>query len=252
MREIVVIGVGAGDPEQVTMQAVSALNRVDVFFVLDKGEVKQELVDLREEILSRYANDKAYRVVVGRDPERDRTTSAYVEAVDDWRRRRADVCAELIASELGEGQVGAFLVWGDPALYDSTLAILDDILARGELAFEVEVIPGISSVSTLAARHRVGVNQVGRPIQITTGRRLAKAWPEDVDDVVVMLDGQTAFTEHLDQDAEIYWGAYLGTPDEILISGPLRDVAEEIEKVRAEARDRKGWIMDTYLLRRRT
>jgi precorrin-6A synthase len=250
MREIVVIGVGAGDPEQVTMQAVSALNRVDVFFVLDKGEVKQELVDLREEILRRYAKDQPYRVVVGRDPERDRTTSAYVEAVDDWRRRRADVCADLIAAELGEDQVGAFLVWGDPSLYDSTLAILDDIQARGDLAFEVEVIPGISSVSTLAARHRVGLNQVGRPIQITTGRRLAKAWPEDVDDVVVMLDGQTAFTEHLDQDAEIYWGAYLGTPDEILISGPLREVAAEIEKVRAEARDRKGWIMDTYLLRR--
>jgi precorrin-6A synthase len=249
MREIVVIGVGAGDPEQVTMQAVSALNRVDVFFVLDKGEVKQELVDLRSEILQRYAKD--YRVVVGRDPERDRTTSAYVEAVDDWRRRRADVCADLIASELGEDQVGAFLVWGDPSLYDSTLAILDDILARGELAFEVEVIPGISSVSTLAARHRVGLNQVGRPIQITTGRRLAKEWPADVDDVVVMLDAQTAFTEHLDQDATIYWGAYLGTPDEILISGPLREVAGEIEKVRAEARDRKGWIMDTYLLRRR-
>jgi precorrin-6A synthase len=250
MREIVVIGVGAGDPEQVTMQAVSALNRVDVFFVLDKGEVKQELVDLREEILRRYAKDKDYRVVVGRDPERDRTSSAYVDAVDDWRRRRADVCAELIASELGEDEVGAFLVWGDPSLYDSTLAILDDILARGELAFEVEVIPGISSVSTLAARHKVGLNQVGRPIQITTGRRLAQAWPEDVDDVVVMLDAQTAFTEHLDQDAHIYWGAYLGTPDEILVSGPLREVAAEIEKVRAEARGRKGWIMDTYLLRR--
>lgn len=250
MREIVVIGVGAGDPEQVTMQAVSALNRVDVFFVLDKGEVKQELVDLREEILRRYATDKDYRVVIGRDPERDRTTNAYVEAVDDWRRRRADVCADLIATELGEDQVGAFLVWGDPSLYDSTLAILDDIQARGDLAFEVEVIPGISSVSTLAARHRVGLNQVGRPIQITTGRRLAKGWPEDVDDVVVMLDAHTAFTEHLDQDAIIYWGAYLGTPDEILISGPLREVAAQIEKTRAEARDRKGWIMDTYLLRR--
>jgi precorrin-6A synthase len=250
MREIVVIGVGAGDPEQVTMQAVSALNRVDVFFVLDKGDVKQELVDLRAEILRRYATSKAYRVVVGRDPERDRTASAYVEAVDDWRSRRADVCADLIASSLGEGEVGAFLVWGDPSLYDSTLAILNDIQARGELEFSVEVIPGISSVSTLAARHRVGLNQVGRPIQITTGRRLAKGWPEGVDDVVVMLDAQTAFAS-VDQDAEIYWGAYLGTPDEILISGPLREVAGEIEKVRTQARERKGWIMDTYLLRRR-
>ena len=51
--------------------------------------------------------------------------------------------------------------------------------------------------------------------RLPTGRRLAKAWPEDVDDVVVMLDGQTAFTEHVEQDADIYWGAYLGTPDEI-------------------------------------
>lgn len=251
MKQIMVIGVGAGDPDHVTVQAVRALHRADVFFVLDKGEVKQELVDLREEILSRHAPGHDYRVVVGRDPDRDRTSAAYVESVDDWRRRRADVCADLIAAELGEGQTGAFLVWGDPSLYDSTLAILDDILARGELSFEVEVIPGISSVSALAARHRTGLNQVGRPIQITTGRRLAKGWPDDVDDVVVMLDAQTAFTEHTDQPADIYWGAYLGTPDELLVAGPLAEVADEIVQIRAEARERKGWIMDTYLLRRR-
>lgn len=250
MKQIKVIGVGAGDPEQVTVQAVTALNQVDVFFVLDKGEVKQELVDLREEILRRYATGREYRVVVGRDPERDRTSDAYVESVDDWRRRRADVCAGMIAEELGPDQVGAFLVWGDPSLYDSTLAILDDLLARGELGFEIEVIPGISSVSALAARHRIGLNQVGRPIQITTGRRLAQAWPDDVDDVVVMLDAQTAFTAHVEEDADIYWGAYLGTPDELLISGPLAEVADQISAVRAEARKRKGWIMDTYLLRR--
>jgi precorrin-6A synthase len=246
--EILVIGIGAGDPEHLTLQAAKAIERTDVFFVLDKGEVKQELVDLREEILRRHASQ--HRVVVGRDPERDRSSDAYVESVDDWRRRRADVCAGLIATELGADQVGAFLVWGDPSLYDSTLAILDDIQDRGELAFDVEVIPGISSVSALAARHRVGLNQVGRPIQITTGRRLAKSWPDDVDDVVVMLDAQTAFTAHADSDAEIYWGAYLGTPDEILIAGKLSEVAADITEVRAAARKRKGWIMDTYLLRR--
>lgn len=246
--EILVIGIGAGDPDHLTLQAAKAIERTDVFFVLDKGEVKQELVDLREEILRRHATQ--YRVVVGRDPERDRSSEAYVESVDDWRRRRADVCAGLIATELGADQVGAFLVWGDPSLYDSTLAILDDIQDRGELAFEVEVIPGISSVSALAARHRVGLNQVGRPIQITTGRRLAKSWPDDVDDVVVMLDAQTAFTAHTDSDAEIYWGAYLGTPDEILVAGKLAEVSEQITELRADARKRKGWIMDTYLLRR--
>jgi precorrin-6A synthase len=48
----------------------------------------------------------------------------------------------------------------------------------------------------------------------------------------------------------IYWGAYLGTADEILVSGPLAEVADEIQRVRARARDRKGWMFDTYLLRR--
>jgi precorrin-6A synthase len=249
VKRIIVIGIGAGDPDQVTMQAIKAMNRVDVFFVLDKGAVKQELVDLRQEILDRYVEGGDYRVAVGRDPERDRTSGAYVEAVDDWRRRRADVCAEMIARELGEDQTGAFLVWGDPALYDSTLAILDDIRERGGPSFEVEVVPGITSVSALAARHATTLNRVGRAVQITTGRRLAGGWPEGVDDVLVMLDAHNAFTA-LGEGVEIFWGAYLGMPDEILISGPLPETAERIVAARAEARERKGWIMDTYLLRR--
>ena len=48
----------------------------------------------------------------------------------------------------------------------------------------------------------------------------------------------------------LYWGAYLGTPDEILVSGPLAEVADEVVRVRAEARERKGWMFDTYLLSR--
>jgi precorrin-6A synthase len=252
MRKIMIIGIGAGDPEHVTVQALNALNQVDVFFVLDKGEVKQELVDLRQEILDRYIREPSYRVVQGRDPERDRTSPRYAAAVDDWRRRRADVCEAMIRDELGEDQIGAFLVWGDPSLYASTLAIVADILDRGGVSFDVEVIPGISSVSALAARHRTGLNQVGRPVQITTGRQLARQWPAGVDDVVVMLDAQTAFTEFADEDVDIFWGAYVGTPDEILVSGRLSEVAARIAEVRAEARQRKGWIMDTYLLRRST
>ena len=51
-------------------------------------------------------------------------------------------------------------------------------------------------------------------------------------------------------ELHVYWGAYLGTPDELLVAGPLDEVADDILRVRAEARGRKGWIMDTYLLRR--
>lgn len=186
-----------------------------------------------------------------RDPERNRSADDYAAAVEAWRSARADVWERLLAEELGEDACGAFLVWGDPALYDSTIAVLTQIASRGRVEFEFEVVPGISSVQALAAAHRVPLNRVGEPVEITTGRRLRETVGDDTaGDAVVMLDAGTAFDAIEDGDTEIYWGAYVGTEHEILVSGRLRDVAEEIARVRAEARERHGWIMDVYLLRR--
>ena len=248
MRKIYVIGIGAGDPDHLTLQAAKAIGRTDVFFLLDKGEAKESMIELRRRLLKAYARPSR-RIAEGRDPDRDRAPADYQGTVADWRSRRSSVTEALITEHLLEGETGAFLVWGDPSLYDSTIAVLEEILARGEVTFTYEVIPGISSVSALAARHRVGLNRVGRPVQITTGRRLADdGWPDGVDDVVVMLDAQQAFTRH--PEADIYWGAYVGTADEMLASGPVADVADDIVRDRAAARERHGWIMDTYLLRR--
>jgi precorrin-6A synthase len=250
MRRVLVIGIGAGDPGHVTVQAINALNEVDVFFVVDKGDPNNELVRLRREICERYIDEHTYRIVEISDPPRDRTTPAYRTAVEEWRGRRAELWGRAIADELGEDDCGAFLVWGDPSLYDSTLAVLEQILARGDVAFEHEVIAGITSVQALTARHRTPLNRVGCAVQITTGRRLAEGFPDGVDEVVVMLDADCSF-RHLDDDGlEIHWGAYLGMDDEILVSGPLREVGGEIARLRAQARERKGWIMDAYLLRR--
>lgn len=248
MRKIYVIGIGAGDPDHLTLQAAKAIGRTDVFFLLDKGEAKESMIELRRRMLKSYARPSR-RIAEGRDPDRDRKPADYQGTIADWRSRRSQVTEALIAEHLLDGETGAFLVWGDPSLYDSTIAILDEILDRGQTLFEYEVIPGISSVSALAARHRIGLNRVGRPVQITTGRRLAdEGWPAGVDDVVVMLDAKQAFTAH--PDATVYWGAYVGTADELLAAGPVAEVADEIQQTRAEARNRHGWIMDTYLLRR--
>ena len=250
MRKILVIGIGAGDPDHLTLQAVKALGRVDVFFVIDKGAAKEDLVRLRTDICERHMHGRPYRFVEIPDPERDRSASDYQAAVEAWREQRADVCEQAIRDELDEDGCGAFLVWGDPALYDGTMSVIERILARGKLEVEYEVIPGISSVQALAARHRIPLNRVGGQVQITTGRRLREGVP-DCDDVVVMLDGDCAFKTLTDEGIDIYWGAYVGTDDEILIKGELSEVAGEIERVRAQARRRKGWIMDTYLLRRK-
>ncbi|MFE0677944.1 precorrin-6A synthase (deacetylating) [Streptomyces sp. NPDC058867] len=255
-RFITVIGIGSGDPDQLTLAAVKAMRETDVFLVLDKGREKSSLVRLRRDMLDAHVTGP-YRVVEAEDPWRDRSqdgSTGYREAVHDWRRRRADVCEQLIRDELAPGERGAFLVWGDPSLYDSTLAVLEDITARGNLAVDYRVVPGISSVSALAARHRIGLNRVGRPVHITPGRRLSDtlaALGNDDGDVVVMLDAQESFQHLSGEGTWIYWGAYIGTPDEILVSGPLSEVADEIRRVRAEARATHGWIMDTYLLRPR-
>ena len=251
MRKLLIIGIGAGHRDHITMQAMKALNEVDVFFAVDKGSDKQDLGRLREEICAIYAAGRSYRVVAAPDPERDRAPADYEAAVRDWHEKRAALFERMFESELGEDQCGAFLVWGDPSLYDSTLRIVADIHARGVVPFTYAVIPGVSSVQALAAAHRIALNRIGGPVEITTGRNLREGRAGASDDIVVMLDGECSFNSIDPEGLDIYWGAYVGAEDEILIAGDLRKVAGDITRVRAEARARKGWIMDSYVLRRR-
>lgn len=249
MKQLLIIGIGAGAPEYLTVQAINAMNRADVFFLLDKGASKNKLIQLRRDILERYVSRTGYRIVEADSPERVRD-GEYAGQVRDLNRAKQQVFERLIESELQDGQCGAFLVWGDPSLYDSTLRILNAILREGRIGFEHQVIPGITSVQALAARHKVPLNAIGQSVQITTGRRLAEGFPSNAESVVVMLDAEDTYRQLDDPTLDIYWGAYVGTPDEILRSGRLVEVGEEIQRTRQAAREANGWIMDTYLLRR--
>lgn len=254
MRELLVIGIGPGHPDQITVQAVRELNRVDVFFLIDKGSSKSGLNAVRDEILRRHVTAPRYRIVEIPEPPRDRSPSldgsGYRGAVQDWHEARAGRIGAAIADELPDGRVGAFLVWGDPSVYDSTLRVLDRVSAQGTVAFEYSVIPGVTSVQALAAAHRVPLNRIGEPIHITPARRLDGDLPPGLDSAVVMLDAGFAAAALSDPDLMVFWGAYLGTPDETVIAGRLGDVAARITDTRARLRAEHGWIMDTYLLRR--
>jgi len=251
MRRLLVIGLGAGNPDYVTIQAIDALNQADVFFVFDKGEAKDDLVRFRREVCERFVTARAYRFVSITDPVRDPAPAGYKRGVLDWHRERARRLSERIAAEVPETGCGAFLVWGDPSLYDSTLRLVEIMRTEGSFPFDLEVIPGITSVQALAARYRIVLNAIGGSVHITTGRDLAEnGLPANADSVVVMLDRGDGLKSMRNEDVEIYWAAYLGTPDEILVSGKARDVVEQIENIRSRERERNGWIMDTYLLRR--
>ncbi len=242
MRKFRVIGIGAGHPEQITIQAINAIHRTDVLFITDKGSEKDELARFRREIIERYAPDRKLRIVPIPDPPRDRRPADYHGTVASWHDQRAALYESLFKEHLAADEAAAFLVWGDPSLYDSTIRILDS------LGVEFEVIPGITSVQALTAGHRIPLNQIGAPVQITTGRLLSTHPPTL--DTVVMLDGECAFNKVDDPETQIYWGAYLGTPDQVLISGRVRDVGATIQQTRERERQRKGWIMDVYLLRK--
>jgi precorrin-6A synthase len=244
---VVVIGIGMGDPSQLTAQAVAAMRGVDVFLSLDKA-APGDLGDARRALCSAVLGERPARFVAAPDPPRDRISAGYEGAVDDWTLARAAAYRELLIAEVPDGATAGLLAWGDPAFYDSTLRVL----AAVALPLELEVVPGISSVQALAAAHRISLTRVGRPLLLTTGRRLVdEGWPAGVDDLVVMLDGQAAYRSVSPDGVDIFWGAHLGGPDEVLVSGALGEVADRVAAARASARAARGWVMDTYLLRRR-
>ncbi|MBJ3785084.1 precorrin-6A synthase (deacetylating) [Devosia sediminis] len=240
MRTILVVGIGTGSPEHLTVAAIDALNRADVLFVPEKGVSKAGLANVRRAIIERFVRREDPRIIGYAVPRRDAKNPEYEQGVAEWHQALSDIFALLVA-DVPEGGTGAFLVWGDPGLYDSTLRILELV----PQSITVEVIPGITAVQALTAAHGIALNRIGQPVVITTGRQLGTV---EVD-TVVMLDGRMAFLD-ADPDLDIYWGAYLGTPDELLIAGRLGDVADRIATTRQVAREEHGWIMDTYLLRK--
>lgn len=252
-KRVRVIGVGPGDPDQVTLEAVRALREVDYFVVTDKsgrGGMPDPLVHARERLLDRHLGHAPVVVRVD-DPERERrpdrtaTQEEYDAAVARWHEARQAAYEEALLSRQG---AAGFLVWGDPAFYDSTIRILESLQERGRLDLDLDVVPGISSIQLLAARHRIVLHEVGRALHVTSARRLHEAIAQGQDNVVVMLN-RVIELPGLD-DWTIWWGGNLGTATEALVAGRVGDVLPAIEAARERLRADAGWVMDIFLLRR--
>lgn len=244
MITLSLIGIGTGNQDHVTGQAIRALNGADLILLPRKGEAKSDLADLRRQILSQVLTSPV--PVAEYDVPQRADQADYLGAVNDWHDALAAVWADTIAAHLPQGGQVALMVWGDPSLYDSTLRI-----AARLAAVSVRVIPGITSLQALTAAHAIPLNTLAAPVTITTGRQLRDhGWPEGAVTLAVMLDKGGAFTAIDPTDVTIWWGAYVGMAEQVLIHGPLSQVAEEILATRARLRAEHGWIMDIYLLRR--
>lgn len=232
-----VLGVGMG-PQHVTPEVADALRGCDYVLAAEKG-ASDGLLEVRRAIAARHGVE----VVAVRDPERDRDDPAdYPGAVAAWHEARTAAYEQVLRER---GGTAGFLVWGDPSLYDSTIRVVERLAARVPL--EYDVLPGISAPQLLAARHRVVLHPVGRPVHVTTARLLPEAIASGETNVVVMLGGSLDL-EGLD-DWSIWWGANLGTPSEALVHGRVGHVLPALRAARERARSEAGWVMDVYLLR---
>ncbi len=243
------VGIGTGNPQHLTLQAIDALNGCDVILIPRKGEKKDDLAEARRQICAQVLRAGGPVLREFDLPVRDADNPDYLAGVEDWHDAIAQTWAHEIGDSLPDGGRVGFLVWGDPSLYDSTLRIAERLKAMIDI--ELSVTPGITSIQALTAAHAITLNEVGAPVVITTGRQLRDAgWPRDTNTVVVMLDGACAFQHLAPEGVDIWWSAYAGMPQEINISGPLTEVSDKIVSCRAEARAQHGWVMDVYLLRK--
>jgi precorrin-6A synthase len=244
MITLSLIGIGTGNPDHLTAQAARALNGADLILLPHKGDDKSDLADIRRQILTQVLT-KAVPVAEYDVPKRADQTD-YLGAVNDWHDAIAQVWQDSIAAHLPTGGQVALMVWGDPSLYDSTLRI-----AARLPGLTVRVIPGITSLQVLTAAHAIPLNTLAAPVTITTGRQLRDhGWPDGAATLAVMLDKGGAFATLDPTDLTIWWGAYVGMPEQTLIHGPLASVSDAILSTRARLRADHGWIMDIYLLRR--
>ncbi|SHH61588.1 precorrin-6A synthase (deacetylating) [Cognatishimia maritima] len=251
MIALSLVGIGSGNPDHLTLQAIKTLEAADLILLPRKGDEKSDLADLRRGIVAEVLQT-APKVVEFDYPVRDAKTPKYLDGVNTWHDALAKIWSGLIHDHSGSDAHVALMVWGDPSLYDSTLRIADRLKAQG-LQIDVQVVPGITSLQMLTAAHAIPLNDLGAPVIITTGRQLRDhGWPLGADTVAVMLDGECSF-QHLSdaQQIDIWWGGYVGMPQQVLRAGLLAEISDDIIQTRAEARAENGWIMDIYLMRKR-
>ncbi|MFE0017607.1 SAM-dependent methyltransferase [Mesorhizobium sp. NPDC059054] len=232
-RKVLILGIGAGNPDFTTVQAIDAKGHVTLFFIPNKGMKTDELARVRAEIIECYVRGRPFRTAPFREPARSDDTAA------------ADLrLGGLSIEAVDASEAGAFLVWSERSLYETVQRILRQLRSMGGFELDHEVIPGNSDIQALAPAHKVALCNIGRSILTATGRCIASSFPNNAESTVFMLDA----SDQLDAPAgDMHWTLYAGMPDDVLVSGRLRDIVDELERVREEALQGRGWIVEAML-----
>ncbi len=242
VKKVYLIGMGPGNLKYLTLEAVDLIKRLPLFLIPLKSSKKTYLTEKRKEILYKIRKDQNFKIVEIPFPERKRGFQ-YKKAVASWRRKKAEILIKVLQKEFTEE--AGFIIWGDPSIYDGHIEIFKDV--QKQIPIEFEIIPGISAFQILSAKHKIPLTRIAGSLLFTTPRRLKK-FSEIKENTVVFLDNYESYRKFNQEDLKIYWGAYLGTEKEVLLSGRLNEVKEKIIELRRRLRKENGWIMEIYFL----
>lgn len=245
MIKIFLIGMGTGNPKHLTLEGVNTLKKMDLILLPKKNIKKKELFNIRKYLCKTIISKEKIIIEEYEVPQRSEELN-YNNSVNIWHEKISKNIKEIINKYQKNTKKLAFLIWGDPGLYDSTLRIINKI----KIEHKLKVVSGISSIQSLTSAYSISLNEIGGSVLITTGRKLNEDMFKDNQNVLVMLDGKCSFKVLDPCKYYIWWGAYLGMKKQILIKGLLNDVYKKIASQRKKAKNKNGWLMDTYLLKK--
>jgi precorrin-2/cobalt-factor-2 C20-methyltransferase len=131
------IGVGPGDPELLTLKARRILEEIEVLFVpKSKTETRSLALTIVANIIDKNWECHELLLPMTRDEEL---------LQQSWQ-----IAARQVIEVIKSGRDAAFITLGDPGLYSSFTYIFRHLKQLAPLA-EVEIVPGVSSINSLAA-----------------------------------------------------------------------------------------------------
>jgi precorrin-2/cobalt-factor-2 C20-methyltransferase len=137
------IGVGPGDPELITLKAIKALKAADVICVPKSHARKPSM-----------ALGMVKKILAEREKPAEILELVFPMTKDELNNRKLWVeNSAIVAAKAKKGNV-AFITLGDPMLY-STFLYLYECVKETYPQIELEIIPGVTSVSAAAASSKL-------------------------------------------------------------------------------------------------
>jgi precorrin-2/cobalt-factor-2 C20-methyltransferase len=178
--KLYVIGVGPGDPELLTIKGVRILKGISCICV-PKG--REEGSSLALSIVRKIVALDNKEIVEAYFPMRKTRKAVHgVELDAKW-----DETVRTVSDRLNKGVDMAFITIGDPTIY-STFFYLYDRLLESDPHVDIEIVPGVSSITASAARAEISLGLADEKIAVlpaTYAENLRETF-EKFDTIVLM------------------------------------------------------------------